>query len=103
MSQFEALFKDPSESKPVRKPRNHKSSTPAVAVTVDTPPSNRTEKPAGKSNERNKDVYSQVLTYVKKDIHNQVKAALIFDKKGRNLSDLVEELLAGWLRKNRNG
>ncbi len=46
--------------------------------------------------------FTQVLTYLKKSTHNAVKAALIFDEKERDLSDLVEELLKVWITKNRN-
>ena len=44
--------------------------------------------------------YTQVLTYIRKDTHNAVRAALIFDETKRDLSDLVEELLAAWGKNN---
>lgn len=51
-------------------------------------------KKIGKS--RNSD-YTQVLTYIRRDTHRQIKKVLIDDAKERDLSDLVEELLNGWL------
>jgi hypothetical protein len=44
--------------------------------------------------------YTQVLTYIRRDIHRQIKKVLIDDPDERNLSDLVEELLSEWLKKN---
>lgn len=44
--------------------------------------------------------YTQVLTYIRRDTHRQIKKVLIDDPDERNLSDLVEELLSDWLKKN---
>jgi hypothetical protein len=54
-------------------------------------------KKPGKS--RNTD-FTQVLTYIRRDTHRQTKKVLIDDPDERDLSDLVEELLSGWLKKN---
>jgi hypothetical protein len=119
MSQFASLFKTDAkektetkkETKPVdgpkarqekKKPGASKSSpasSPVVkAETVEASPPAKTEKRvAGKSS--NPD-FTQVLTYVRRDTHNRVKAALIFDEQRRDLSDLVEELLATWVKDN---
>ncbi len=44
--------------------------------------------------------YTQVLTYIRRDTHRQIKKVLIDDIEERDLSDLVEELLSDWLKKN---
>lgn len=44
--------------------------------------------------------YTQVLTYIRRDTHRQIKKVLIDDLDERDLSDLVEELLSDWLKKN---
>lgn len=37
-------------------------------------------------------------TYIRKDTHRNVKIALLQEGKGRELSELVEELLAKWMK-----
>lgn len=88
------------------------SSNPSVSVTedkiTDSPAEQKAEagnslqaanstKKSGKSS--NKD-YTQVLTYIRRDTHKQIKKALIDDPLNRDLSDLVEELLAEWIKKS---
>lgn len=108
MSQFDSLFKtnakQKTEMKPKQKPLEKKqSSPPSLAADIVAPPHPaspvKTEKRAtGKSSSTD---HTQVLTYIKKDTHNAVKATLIYDSEKRNLSDLVEELLDDWLKKNK--
>jgi hypothetical protein len=120
MSQFASLFKPDAkekteagkpENKPKTKPEKKKpkiaslspdpaavskaveSATPKTASEVET-------KKRGSGKSSNAD-YTQVLTYVRRDTHKAVKRALLDDDKERNLSDLVEELLAGWLKKQK--
>jgi len=94
MSQFADLFVDkelgkpPTMSAPKKAMRTPPSRTKAVLKPA--------EKPKGKS--ADKETYTQVLTYIRKDTHNAVKAALIYDLEKRDLSDLVEELLADWVQ-----
>ena len=45
--------------------------------------------------------YTQVSAYVTHDVYDDVKIALIAEKRGRDFSDLVEELLAAWLKKQK--
>jgi hypothetical protein len=40
--------------------------------------------------------YRQVSAYIRKDTHHQVKIALLQEE--REFSELVEELLSGWLK-----
>lgn len=56
-----------------------------------------TPKKIGKSSNNE---YTQVLTYIRRDTHRQIKKVLIDDIEERDLSDLVEELLSDWLKKN---
>lgn len=125
MSQFSSLFKsDPKEErktektladkttpKPKTKPEKKKpetaslSSAPAAAskaiesTTPKNAPQAATKKrESGKSSNTD---YTQVLTYVRRDTHKAVKRALLDDNQNRNLSDLVEELLAGWVKKQK--
>jgi hypothetical protein len=102
MSQFDALFKTSAKDKTEVKPKADTSLPPGAEVAAfEKPAAAKTAAPiksekrvAGKSS--NPD-FTQVLTYVRRDTHNRVKAALIFDEQKRDLSDLVEELLAGWI------
>ncbi len=45
--------------------------------------------------------FEQVTAYIRKDTHHQAKLALLRELKGRQFSDLVEELLSTWLRDRR--
>ena len=98
MSQFEGLVAQYKTGKPpVKKARPKNEKVVAVSPAPVVTKSKKVK--VGKS--QNPD-FTQVLTYLKKSTHNAVKAALIFDQKERDLSDLVEELLATWVAKNRN-
>ena len=105
MSQFASLFKTDAKEKTATKTETKPKSKPAKKKS-DTPPAVHAEKPAAVKAEKrqigkssNPD-YAQVLTYIRRDTHNAVRAALIFDEQKRDLSDLVEELLAGWIKNN---
>lgn len=131
MSQFKKLFesiesvksepKDESEKPPARKTvkgssgaRTKKlresvageSSAESVekADATSTPARSGIEnlKPPKKAGKSSSAEYTQVLTYIKKDTHKRIKKALIDDEQERNLSDLAEELLLSWLKKNEN-
>ncbi len=104
MSQFDSLFKTDAAPKTEKKskqksqPKNLDASlSPSAATDKPAPPAKTEKRAGGKSS--NSD-YTQVLTYVKKDTHNAVRAVLIYDHEKRDLSDLVEELLADWIKKN---
>ena len=111
MSQFDALFNttakykmEPEPKTPKKKPDASLSPIQKIAapekkaISKTIAPVKSEKRTAGKSS--NPD-FTQVLTYIRKDTHNSVKAALIFDTEKRNLSDLVEELLAGWIKKQK--
>lgn len=100
MSQFDSLFKTTAEKKTqnesAKKEVKKKSDTSPLPAVKPAPV--KTEK--SKTGKSSNPDYTQVLTYIQRGTHNQVKAALIFDDQKRDLSDLVEELLAGWVEKN---
>jgi hypothetical protein len=112
MSQFDSLFKTDTKSKTETKPiaktktvttaKKPKTSLSPVAnktaPQLKTSPEAKAEKrERGKSSNAD---YAQVLTYIKRDTHRAVKKALFDDLHQRDLSELVEELLTGWLEKN---
>ncbi len=102
-SQFASLF--PADTKEKTKPktatkREKKKTDTSTSLSPagKTPPQIVTRtRITGKSS--NPD-YTQVLTYIRKDTHNAARAALIFEEQKRDLSDLVEELLAAWIKNN---
>ena len=55
------------------------------------------ERPPGKR--RNPD-FEQVTAYIRKQTHQGVKIALLQEGQGQEFSELVENLLAGWLKVN---
>ena len=104
-SQFAALFKTDGEERmeiapkgkvPKTKPPRNKPSASSTSADEVPPETGREKRVGGKSSSSD---YTQVLSYLNKDTHNRVKAALIFDEQRRDLSDLVEELLSTWLDK----
>jgi hypothetical protein len=44
--------------------------------------------------------YVQVTAYIPSDLHHNIKLALLQERKGREFSELVGELLADWLKSN---
>ncbi len=114
MSQFDALFKTntkaKTETKPVAKLKNvmakKKAADPLSPAPDKIPlpsakaaPAAQAGKRAGGGKSSNAE-YTQVLSYIKRDTHRAVKKALFDDLQNRDLSELVEELLTGWLKKN---
>ena len=82
----ESKFKDIFPPKKTDKPTQGK----------DTPsPKRGPGRPRGK---RTNPDYSQVTAYIPKKLHTQVKIKLLEDD-GREFSELVEDLLKGWLAK----
>jgi GTP cyclohydrolase FolE2 len=102
MSQFDALFKTDAKVKKETKPKakqTKKSVDASLSASTDKPARKTVAEKRAGGKSSNPD-YTQVLSYIRRDTHNQVKAALIFDERKRDLSDLVEELLAAWVKKN---
>jgi hypothetical protein len=51
----------------------------------------------GRMNRRGNPNYQQVSGYIRKETHAAVKIALIQEGQGRDLSDVLEELLTKWI------
>ena len=52
-------------------------------------------RPHGKRSDPN---FEQVTTYIRKHTHQSVKIALLQEGRGQEFSELVEDLLAKWLK-----
>jgi hypothetical protein len=55
----------------------------------------RRGRPSGKRSDPD---YVGFTTYIRRDTHHDVKLALLQEKQGRELSELVEDLLTHWLK-----
>ena len=116
MSQFSKLFEavknKPEEESAASKTLKQKSAPAAKPKTVEKREASKikvsaalppvTEKPLRSERRKGKSSspeHTQVLTYIRKDTHKQVRKALIDDPGERDLSELVEELLADWLNR----
>lgn len=60
----------------------------------DAPPPRRPGRPPGK---RSDPGFIQATAYLPAELHHGVKMALLQEREGREFSELVAELLAGWL------
>jgi hypothetical protein len=61
------------------------------------PPSPAPKKVGRPHGKRSDPGYTQVTAYLSADLHFKVKLALLQDRKGQEFSQLVAELLSGWL------
>lgn len=95
MSQFDGLLDIKPDTKipPKPKPKN------AGIVAADPPPVKQTPSVKQTAKSKHSD-YIQTSVYIKKRTQTAVKKVLLDDTQNRDFSDLVEELLAGWVRKN---
>ncbi len=65
-------------------------------------PEKEREVPAARSlGKRRHPDYEQVTAYIRRSTHHQVKLALLRETRDRQFSELVEELLCGWLKSHR--
>ena len=58
----------------------------------------KTGRPPGK---RIDPEFTQITAYIRKATHHGVKLALLKENKGREFSELIEDLLSDWLRKRK--
>lgn len=79
-------------SNPVDKPQPQPKAKPKPQAT-DAP--RRPGRPTGKRSDEN---HVQVTAYIRRATHHDVKTVLLGERKGRDFSMLVEELLAKWLK-----
>jgi hypothetical protein len=67
--------------------------------TESTPPVQAVVKKRGRPNgKRSDEGYVQVTAYIQRETHFAVKLSLLNEKKGREFSELVEELLSKWIK-----
>ena len=93
MSKFDSLFEARgAKGGPGKKARKATKGDQAQAAEAEP---RRRGRPSGKRSDPD---YVGFTTYIRKDTHHDVKVALLQEKEGRELSELVEELLAGWLK-----
>lgn len=91
-SKFKNIFEQAKERKPETPAEGVASPSPALSVIP--APEKKRGRPSGK---RSDDGYVQVTAYVQKDIHRDVKIALLKAGNGKDFSELVDGLLAHWL------
>ena len=76
------------QDKPARKTKRVK--TPAAPVEP-----KRRGRPPGKRSDPD---FEQITAYIRRDTHHSVKVALLQEGKGQEFSELMESLLAKWLK-----
>jgi hypothetical protein len=69
---------------------------PPSPAPVDTPAPRGPGRPKGK---RSNPAFVQVSAHIPGELHHNVKLALLRERKGVEFSELVAELLSGWLAK----
>jgi hypothetical protein len=75
--------------------------TPAsVSPVSDSPPALPTTRPVGRpKGKRSNPGFVQATAYLPAETHHKVKLALLKERKGREFSELVGELLFEWLER----
>lgn len=98
MSKFDGLFdarggggKDQSKTKGAAK----KSSKASISVEEPADERPRRGRPSGKRSDPD---FVGFTTYIRKDTHRKAKIALLESEDGRELSELVEDLITKWLQ-----
>ncbi|HET6844841.1 MAG TPA: hypothetical protein VFK06_24640 [Candidatus Angelobacter sp.] len=74
-------------------PQTSGTASPNSTTTIPQTRRRKQQKPVGKRRDEN---YIPVSTFVHKDVHPKVRVELVKDR--RDLADLLDELLRGWLR-----
>jgi hypothetical protein len=93
LSKFDSLFEARGVGvSPTKKTKNATKGGKAQAAEAEP---RRRGRPSGKRSDPD---YVGFTTYIRKDTHHEVKLALLQEKKGRELSELVEDLLSNWLK-----
>lgn len=96
----ENSIKEPVTKKSAGKGKNNKNGKAAVAVESDpnTKPIFQTDSKRGRPPAKRSDPdFVGLTTYVRRDTHTRAKIALLQEGKGRELSQLVEDLIYNWL------
>ncbi len=96
MSKFKGIFEDTAvEEQEVEAPETAAApleAPPRMTVVLPQPP----VLPGRTGGKRSDPEYTQVSAYVGRETYRRVKIALVMDGE-RDFSDLVDELLRGWL------
>ena len=98
MSKFQAIM-DAKRSEVAEEAPLIATITPTAKTAKErdsTPVERKRGRPPGKRSDPN---FEATTAYIRKDTHRNVKIALLHEGKGREFSELVEDLLAAWLRK----
>lgn len=87
-------------SKPVKQNNSSAANTielteKETVATESSKPENQRGRPKAK---RSDPAFIGFTTYIRKDTHLKVKIALLQEGKGREMSELVEDLLANWTK-----
>lgn len=101
MSKFAGIFDEPKAQGKAKKSRS--TSAKKSAAGKKTPAKAKAAagrgRPAGPAGGKRSDPdYTQTTAYVRKGTLSDVKIALLREGKGRDYSELVEDLLRGWLK-----
>jgi hypothetical protein len=67
-----------------------------VGIGSSSQPSADTDPPTARVGKRSNPAYRQISTYVRSDLYRTVKRELLMEE--RDFSDLMDELLAEWVR-----
>ena len=70
---------------------------PPSPAPVDPPPAKKRGRPSGKRSDAE---YVQTTAYIHKDTHRDIKIALLKLGSNQDFSELVDSLLAKWLKAN---
>lgn len=95
MSKFQSILdvaNSRQDTTPKKKPSSKRVRDAGPAAQPIAP---RRGRPAGKRSDPD---YEQVTAYIRKDTHKDVKIALLQEGQGREFSELVQDLLADWIK-----
>jgi hypothetical protein len=92
VSKFSGIFEAAKDQSPAPRQKRTPKASARAAATVS---SRRRGRPPGKRSDPD---YEAITAYIRKDTHRDVKITLLQMGHGQEFSELVEELLAKWLK-----
>jgi hypothetical protein len=92
-SKFKGILDRAKEREPETMHEEQPSPSPAPPKAGSSP--KKRGRPSGKRSDTD---YVQVTAYIQKDTHREVKIALLKAGGDKDFSELVDSLLAGWLK-----
>lgn len=112
MSKFDSIFTgkkgtatqgkaaEPELTESTTAPRKARASAADAALQVAPPSPQAAPVRRGRPNGKRSDPdYVGFTTYIRRDTHHDIKLALLKEKQGRQMSELVEELLREWIER----